>query len=299
VRRIGLVIVLALAGLSGIAQAQGKRETYIELQEKYKEADREHGHAQSQLSLARSGLEAAKAALAPFLAEEARLAKECAVGDPRLAAANRAAKDKAFDLKIGEKEDLVTKCVLHQLVARDGAIAAAWSALNPTLAAAERAGDLGRPAQRDDLLKQAFAIMDNLGVLEELSVGHVDPFVPVPLDEVDPERLRAMIVDYRHDAGQTDTLVTELARKAVLQRSQLAVLMKLKSQVLVATLDEHIKANISSVETRLKDIDAAREAARKRARDLRAEVDRLDQRLNEIEMGIFPKPEAPPGRGEK
>jgi hypothetical protein len=299
VRRVllGALVVLGLA-TSGFADdgttaVPGGRPPWTDTYATYEKHDSEHGHTTSEILALNRLLYEAENKLGPLRAVEAHLASTCTPGDPRIAEAHKAVLERVIQLKVPEHRNKLAELTKKELETREATIAAGKLA--------QRALDIffDRVANwRDDLKKERakqiadareawLALVRNLDRLENQGNTLTPPFTPLAAI---PNNLR-LIADYvsmyESEAKRSDDLAATLLDRVRVKRDERDKLLKLRQDgVKMAHLDELI----TRLDARVDEIDSARQAAAKRADDIRQEITRLQKRKAELEANLNKKP---------
>jgi hypothetical protein len=299
---------LVVLGLASIALADESatipsgRPSWDKVYAEFEKADREYGHVIRDMDTVTNRLRDADYKLAPLRAIEADLSSRVNANDPKLAEARRAIMARTYELKVGENSVQLIKLQKQELAAREAAIVAGEAARKALDSYFDRMGmakDVNREKQVADARTAWLDLVTNLDALVQKGNPLTPPFTP--LDKA-PNNLR-QIVDwiglYELDAKQCSEFAESLSQRSKVMKADQARLLKFKQdEAKLPRLDDQIKR----LEARIEQIDSARQAASKRADDIRQEIGRLQTLKAEKEKALSNKQGAKDGEkkdGEK
>ncbi len=289
-----VVLVVASAALADDSTTvPSGRPAWTEPYATYQKCDSEHGHTTSDILAVNRVLYEAENKLGPLRAVEAYLASTCPAGDPRIAEAHKAVHERVIQLKVPEHRNRLAELTKKELETREATIAAGK--------VAQQALDdfFGRVANwREELKKERekqiadaretwLALVRNLDRLENQGNTLTPPFTPLAAI---PNSLR-LIADYlniyENEAKRSEELAATLLDRVKVKRAERDKLLKRRQDGFKM---EHLEELIKRLDARVDEIDAARQAAAKRADDIRQEITRFQKRKAELEADLNKKP---------
>jgi len=285
---LGLVVV-GLAAARACADdpdaPKPPRKSWPELHAEYERVHKDYLMTRSEILAKRDHLHAAEATLALLRQTEAQLVSTCAPGDPRIAAQRKVIYDTGVSLRVPETQNRLVELTKMELDQREAAITAGDDAKQGILRYIERTAQMmGGGAVREQQVKDArekyLELCSDLDKLEGERGSVLPAFKPNAVVPARPGQIDWLIKLYKEQAGDCDAIANVLSHRIAAKRIEKDHLEKIDR---AGYKMEGLQARLDTLDARLEEFRSAHSVATKRATDLRAEIERLEQRRAELE----------------